>query len=62
MKVLVPVSTVLRIAFWLVALAVVAGFAAGQRDSAAPVPESPATTQVVHAVPGEEVAQTCRRI
>lgn len=64
MKVLVPVSTVLRIVFWLVTLAVVAALAAGQRTSATPLPpspDSPATAQVVRADQGEEVTPSCRR-
>lgn len=61
MKVLVPVSTVLRIVFWLVTLAVVAALAAGQRTSATPVPtDSRATAQVVHADQREEVTPSCR--
>ncbi len=64
MKVFVPLSTVLRIAFWLVTLAIVATLAVGQRTSADPLPQPPdtsATAQVVRADQGEEVTPSCRR-
>jgi hypothetical protein len=64
MKVLIPLSTVLRIVFWLVTIAVVAALAAGQRTSATPLPQPPdssATAQVVRADQGEEVTPSCRR-
>ncbi len=64
MKLLIPVSTMLKFAFFLVVIAAVAGSAVGRDHSGSPESPSPISTvdhsKVVHEKMGKEVFFPCR--